>query len=116
MGTNTTKDARAEHPSSWLTLTKNQSVSYIIDALLDLRIKREFNKSELAEMTGVSRNSVGNHIDLFVGLGIVTPVEGTHPQRYRFDATSDVSKALIKLERAVNNQVSNQQQEPAAPQ
>lgn len=91
---------RDQYPSGWLALTKNESVSRMIDALLDLPPYREFNQSELADMAGVSRQSVGRHIDLLVGLGIVEPVDGTN--RYRFDPESPVSEALIGLDGAVS--------------
>ena len=35
------RTARANYPSGWLALTKNESVPYIIDALLDLLPNRE---------------------------------------------------------------------------
>jgi DNA-binding transcriptional regulator GbsR (MarR family) len=102
---NPTKEARQEYPTSWLMLVKNDSVGYIIDALLDLPGEREFHQSELAEMAGVSRNSVGKHIDLLTALEIVEPVEGTSPTRYRFNPESDVSRSLIELEGAINRTV-----------
>lgn len=93
---------REEYPSGWLVLTKNESVTYIIDALLDLPPHREFNKTELADEAGVSRQSVTRHIDLLVGVGIIEEVEETRPQRYRFNPESPVSEAIIKLEGAMN--------------
>lgn len=94
---------RDEYPSGWRALTKNDSVTRIIDALLDLPPRREFNKSELADEADVSRQSVGRHINLLVGLGIVEEVENTSPQRYRFNPKSPVSEAIIKLEGAMNS-------------
>jgi DNA-binding transcriptional regulator GbsR (MarR family) len=99
----TTKETRSEYPSGWLALVKNESVGYIIDALMDLPPQREFNQTELAEMAGVSRNSVGAHLQLLEELDLITEVEHTSPTRYRFNSTSEVSQALIQLEGAVNS-------------
>lgn len=94
------KGLRNEHPSGWLVLTRNDSVAYIIDALLDLPPRREFNQTELAEMAGVSRQSVNTHIDLLHAIEVIEQVEDT--ERYRFDPESDVSEALIELDGAMN--------------
>lgn len=96
------KSARTAHPSGWLALTRNDSVPYIVDALLDLPPHREFNQTELAEFAGVSRQSVSRHLDLLRSAGIVEPVENTRPQRYRFDEGSEVSRALVELDGAMN--------------
>jgi DNA-binding transcriptional ArsR family regulator len=94
---------RADYPSGWLALTKNESVPYIIDALLDLLPRREFNQSELADLAGVSRQSVSRHLDLLLTAEVIEPVEGTSPRRYRFDPESDVSRALEQLDGAMNS-------------
>jgi len=96
------KAFREKHPSGWLVLTQNESVPYMIDALLDLPPHREFNQTELAERTGVSRQSVGRHLDLLLETDIVEPVADSSPQRYRFNEESPVSKALIQLDGAMN--------------
>lgn len=93
---------RADYPSGWLMLTKNESVPYVIDALLDLMPRREFNQTELAELAGVSRQSVSRHLDLLLTAEVVEPVENTRPQRYRFNPESDVSRAVIQLDGAMN--------------
>lgn len=93
---------RADYPSGWLVLTRNESVPYLIDALLDLPARREFNQTELAQLAGVSRQSVARHLDLLLTAGVIEPVEHTSPQRYRFDPESDVSRALIQLDGAMN--------------
>lgn len=93
---------RADYPSGWLALTKNESVPYIIDALLDLVSRREVNQTELADLAGVSRQSVSRHLDLLLTAEVIEPVEGTSPQRYRFNPESDVSRALVQLDGAMN--------------
>ena len=55
---------------------------YIVDALLDAPPHREFNQTELAEHTEVSRQSVSQYLDLLVGVGIVKPVGETSRKRY----------------------------------
>jgi DNA-binding transcriptional ArsR family regulator len=96
------ESTREEYPTGWLVLTKNESAAKIVDALLDLPPTREFNQTELAEQADVSRQSVKNHLDLLLGLDVLEEVEGTRPQRYRFNAESDVSEAIIRLDGAVN--------------
>jgi Fe2+ or Zn2+ uptake regulation protein len=53
-------------------------------------------------MAGVSRQSVYTHLDFLLALGVMESVEDTSPQRYRFDPESDVSRALVQLDGAVN--------------
>lgn len=96
------KSFREEHPSGWLVLTRNESVPYMIDALLDLPPHREFNQTELADRAGVSRQSVGRHLDVLLDTRIIEPVANTNPQRYRFNADSSVSEALIQLDGTMN--------------
>ena len=50
----------------------------------------------------MSRQSVSRHLGLLLTSGIIEPVEGTSPQRYRFDPESGVSRAIVKLEGAMN--------------
>lgn len=96
------KSPRESNPSGWLVLTKNESAAKVVDALLDLPPTREFNQTELAEQADVSRQSVKNHLNLLLDIDVLEKVEGTHPQRYRFNADSDVSEAIIKLDAAMN--------------
>jgi DNA-binding MarR family transcriptional regulator len=93
---------REQYPSGWLALTKNGSVVRIVDALLDLPPRREFNQTELAEQADVSRQSVSRHLELLLAAGVIETVENTRPQRYRFDPESDVSQAIIRLDGAMN--------------
>ncbi|WP_415378998.1 hypothetical protein [Halosimplex sp. TS25] len=96
-----TKAARLSHPSGFLKLTKHESVPILLDALLDLPPGREFNKSELADHAGVTRQTVGNYIDLLLELDVVEPVPDTSPRRYRV-AESDVVRELFELNSALN--------------
>lgn len=96
------ESTRERYPSGWLVLTKHESAAKIVDALLDLPPHREFNQTELAEQAEVSRQSVSRHLDLLLDIGVLERVENTRPQRYRFDPTSDVSRAIIRLDGAVN--------------
>lgn len=95
------KEIRLEHPSGWLALTRHDGVSIIVDALLDLPPNREFNKSELAAHSGVTRQTVSRHADLLVELNVIEPVPETTPTRYRV-ANSDVVEALFGLNGALN--------------
>lgn len=88
--------------TGWELIAKQDSVVDIVDALLDTPAKREFNKSELAEFSDVSRKSVHTHINLLLDLGIITEVPDTIPTRYRFDPENAVSQALMRLDSAIN--------------
>lgn len=95
------KERRLDHPSGFLYLTRNESVPVLIDGLLDLPPGREFNKSEFAQHAGVSRHTVGNHIETLLDVDIVETVPGTSPQRYRL-AESDVVDELFEFNSALN--------------
>lgn len=96
-----TKQARVDNPSGLLRLTRQESLSILLDAVLDLPPGREFNKTEFADHAGVSRQTVGTHIDVLLETAVVEPVSETSPQRYRV-ADSDVVEALFELNAAVN--------------
>ena len=96
-----TKRARLENPSGFLHLTRQESLPILIDAVLDLPPGREFNKTEFADHAGVSRQTVGTHIDVLLETAVVEPVPDTAPQRYRV-ADSDVVRAFFELNGAIN--------------
>ncbi|WP_136717367.1 helix-turn-helix domain-containing protein [Halorientalis salina] len=96
-----TKEARLEHPSGFLYLTQHESVPILIDALFDLPPGREVTQTELAEHTGVTRQTVSNYIDLLLEVEIVEEVPNTSPQRYQV-ANSDVVQELFELNSALN--------------
>ncbi|WP_248518058.1 MarR family transcriptional regulator [Salinarchaeum laminariae] len=89
-------------PTGWLVLARHESVATIVDALLDHPPHAQFTQTELADAAEVSRQSVHRHLDLLLDLGVLEPVEGTSPRRYRFDPESDVSEAIVRLDGAVN--------------
>jgi len=95
-------ELRREQPSGWMRLARNETIPKVVDALLDSRPGREFNKSELARQAGVSRQSVTNHIDELVDLGVVAEVPSTSPQRYRLRQESPVAGKLRELNSTVN--------------
>ncbi|WP_424004851.1 winged helix-turn-helix domain-containing protein (plasmid) [Haloarcula salina] len=98
------KPVGAEAPrSGWQTIAGTESVVKMVDALLSLPPKREFNQSELAEFADISRKSVHTHLPRLKDIGIITEVPESTPTRYRFDTDSEVAKQLIKLDGAVNN-------------
>ncbi|MFA1610224.1 hypothetical protein [Halobellus rubicundus] len=96
------KELRKEHPSGWLYLTQHDAVPILVDALLDLPPNREFNKTELAEHAGVTRQTVGNYTDLLIETELIERVPNTSPPRYRV-ADSDVVRELFELNSALNN-------------
>lgn len=96
-----TKATRLENPSGLLYLLQHESVPLLLDGLLDLPPGREFNKTELAEHVGVTRQTVGTYVDLLLEVEIVEEVPNTSPQRYRV-AESDVVQELYELNSALN--------------
>lgn len=96
-----TKEARFDHPSGLLYLMQHESVPVLLDAILDLPPGREFNKTEFAEHAGVTRQTVGNYVDLLLEVDIVEEVPNTTPRRYRV-AQSDVVQELFELNSALN--------------
>ena len=96
------KKLRKEHPSGWLYLTQHDAIPILVDALLDLPPNREFNKTELAEHAGVTRQTVGNYADLLLEVELIEEVPNTSPRRYRV-ADSDVVQELFELNSALNN-------------
>ncbi len=99
--TDNREEAATGSETGWITITGKPGVSSLIDTLLDLPSTREFNKSELAEMAGVSRNTVGNHIDTLEQAGFVTKVP--HAPRYRVDSESEPFRLATKLDVAVRD-------------
>lgn len=89
-------------PSGWLVLAKNESIAMIVDALLDRPPHSQFTKTELADVAGVSRQSVHRHFELLIEIDVLQPVPDTSPQRYRFDPESEVSEAIVRLDGAMN--------------
>lgn len=97
---------RDEYPSGWRILIQNESVGYILDALMDSLPGAEFTKSELARESGVSRQSVYTHLDLLHALDVLEPVERTSPQRYRVNSDSELLTLLHQVNGTVNQKLS----------
>jgi len=96
------KQLRMDHPSGWLYLTQHDAIPILVDALLDLPPNREFNKTELADHAGVTRQTVGNYTDLLLEVEVIEEVQNTSPRRYRV-ADSNVVQELFELNSALNN-------------
>lgn len=99
-------DLRDEYPSGWRILVQNESIGYILDALMDALPGSEFTKSELATEAGVSRQSVYTHLDLLLVLGVFEPVEDSSPERYRVDSDSELLELLHQVNGKVNKRLS----------
>jgi len=95
---------RDEYPSGLRVLMQNESVGYMIDALMDMP-GTQFSKSLLAEKAGVSRQSVHTHITLLVNLGIVNEVDGSDPVEYRLNEDDEIVRLLHRLEGVVNRRL-----------
>lgn len=96
-----TKSLRKKYASGWMELTKNRSMPFIIDGLLDFSPEKEFNKSELARKSGVSRESVRKYTSLLLDLNIIEEVPDTTEPRYRLNDKGTVTKKLFELNGAV---------------
>ena len=99
-------ELRDEYPSGWRILVQNESVGYILDALMDSLPGTEYTKSELATDAGVSRQSLYTHLDLLLALNVLEPVEDSSPQRYRVNADSELLSLLHQVNGTVNQQLS----------
>jgi predicted regulator of amino acid metabolism with ACT domain len=99
-------ELRDEYPSGWRVLTQNDSVGLVLDALMDALPGSEFTKTELAERSGVSRQSVYSHLDLLIALEVLEPVDGSSPQRYRVNSDSDLLTLLHRVDGTVNERLS----------
>lgn len=99
-----TASIRDEYPSGLRVLMQNESVGYMIDALMDMP-GTHFSKSFLAEKAGVSRQSVYTHITLLVSLGIVREVEGSDPVEYTLNDDDEIVRLLHRLEGVVNRRL-----------
>ena len=100
-------EIRDEYPSGWRILVQNESVGYILDALMDSLPGTEYTKSELATDAGVSRQSLYTHLDLLLALNVLEPVEDSSPQRYRVNADSELLSLLHRVNGTVNQQLSD---------
>lgn len=96
------KNHRLESPSGWMKLVRYETVRYLVDALLESPPGMEFNKSELSRRTGMSRNSIKDHIDLLVDLGIVNELDDSGWEEYRLNDEGRVTIELFELNSAVN--------------
>lgn len=95
---------RDEYPSGLRVLMQNESVGYMIDALMDMP-GTTFSKSRLADKAGVSRQSVHTHITLLVNLGIVKEVDDSDPVEYTLNDDDEIIRLLHRLEGVVNRRL-----------
>lgn len=100
-------ELRDEYPSGWRILIQNESVRYILDALMDALPGTEFTKSELANEAGVSRQSLYTHLDLLLALGVLEHVGNSSPQRYRVAAESELLDLLHQVNGTVDQRLSD---------
>jgi len=92
-----------EQDTGWQAIAGSQVRVEIIDALLNMPKDKRFNKSELADMSGVSRKSVHNHFTVLEQLGIIEEASEFAKTEYKFNTSNKVSELLIKLDGAANN-------------
>jgi hypothetical protein len=99
-------ELRDKYPSGWRVLVQNDSVGYILDALMDSSPGTEYTKSELATAAGVSRQSPYTHLDLLLALNTIEPVQDSSPQRYRVNPDSELLQLLHQVNGTVNQRLS----------
>jgi biotin operon repressor len=99
-----TAELRDEYPSGIRVLMQNESVGYMIDALMDMP-GTHFSKSLLADKAGVSRQSVHTHIDLLKNLGIVCEIEGDNHTEYTLNDDDELVRQLHILEGLVHERL-----------
>ncbi len=99
-------EIRDEYPSGWRVLVQNESVGYILDALMDSSLGAEYTKSELATTAGISRQSLYTHLDLLIALNTLDPVQDSSPQRYRVNPDSELLQLLHQVNGTVNQRLS----------
>ena len=99
-------ELRDEYPSGFRILVQNESIGYLLDALMDALPSTEFTKSELAADAGVSRQSLYTHLDLLLALDVLAPVEDTSPRRYRVNPESELLELLHRVNGTVNGKLS----------
>lgn len=82
-------------PLTLITQTKNHRE--LLDYFLSADIPAEgYNKTTIAEESGVSANGIRRHIDVFIAFGIVeeTTAEDARITRYTTEPDSEVHRAL----------------------
>jgi hypothetical protein len=96
-----TKQLRFEHPSGVLRLFRHESVAVLVDGVLDMPPRREFTRTEFADHTGLTRQTVSSYVDLLVEMDVLETVPNSSPRRYRV-AESAVVQQLHELNSALN--------------
>lgn len=94
------KQRRLSEPSGWLYLTEYDHAQLLVDALIDGH-PDSFNKSELADFAGVSRDTVHDHLERLEELNIAKDTGHGRQSRYQFNPDSDVGDAIISVDAAV---------------
>lgn len=65
------KEFRLENPTGWIQISRYEGVRLLLDAMLDAGSSREFSKTELAEYTGLSRETVRNKLEFLIDLDVI---------------------------------------------
>ena len=102
------KQSRLDNPSGWVELTRYESVRLIIDALLEAPPDYQFNKSELKRRTGLSHETIREHLPFLIKLGVVEEVDTDAWQEYKLKTDGKVTKELFSLNSALNSVLSGE--------
>lgn len=94
-----TKQDRLDAPTGWLALTSDETLQFVIDALLSAGPAVEFTTDELARYSGVDADAVPEHVERLVALGIVA--ESADGRRYRLADDSEPGRLVADLNDAL---------------
>lgn len=107
-----TKQDRLDAPTGWLALTSDETLQFVIDALLSAGPAVEFTTDELARYSGVDADAVPGHVERLVALGIVA--ESADGRRYRLADDSEPGRLVADLNAALADRRPGLDGEPAA--
>lgn len=96
------KQARKDHPTGWMHLTRYPTTRFIIDTVLESGPSHEFNKSELSRRTGMTRDSIREHLPKLIELGVIEEIDDGGWAEYQLNEQGRVTQALFNLNNAVN--------------
>lgn len=89
------KQMRREAPSGWLELSMYESRALLVDAILDTPPSYQFTHSDIAQRAGITDESVRNHIEVLVDLGLVESIGEGKIHEY---SVNEDSRVLFEIE------------------
>ncbi|PSQ45411.1 hypothetical protein BRD17_01475 [Halobacteriales archaeon SW_7_68_16] len=99
------KAERLDDPSGWLYLTHTQSLSLLVETILDMGAGTEFVKADLIRQSGLTKATVNRRFDRLVEAGLIEVVDPGRSTTYRvrdgpaFTAVRDLRRAVDRARR-----------------